>query len=590
FVVPDNNVSFTEVEGAVRLIKENGAEEIVISPWVIYEEAIRLNPGPELSVEDLLNQAPISLKKSTPFGAGRFEAIAQGGGPPIEIKPAEDSTESDEFDLTELPPSDDVIHINPHPSQYMDVILREFNSLGSVDTSKYYLSNLPVDLETNWQGYYRIFGGMKVENSDFGNLPYPEWAGNQIGNQVSTGFLFTIDSLGKVLEITNQRSSGNNDWDNEVRKVLERCTFQSSEAPIPGQGIIVLHYFQPDVIRINPDASVSSKDILNQATIELKNQDTGSTSEGVNTETPEADSTETEETGDVIRINPNAAMSTEEILAQAPIELTKPVSSDTTITRKFEKIAQSVGQPLQKESAEDTSESVEFDLTELSPSEDVIRINPPLKRRVTLDTLKLDIIPEANKTGELWLHMGEDGSFLFSFAYDSFSVETIASEVLPLVKRDSVLIRLTAYHKTPSAYVMDFISTLQTEGFHYVNVSYYYDDTLLVALPGVTMRTDSLTGEVELGLVVGDSTMFLDLKCSIYLKETEIIEVNSEEIDEADLSDLINALLDRSEDKAVIVRADGDVNWGKVTEMLQTSKKAGAERFFLVKGKPMEAE
>ncbi|MBN2378660.1 energy transducer TonB [candidate division WOR-3 bacterium] len=109
---------------------------------------------------------------------------------------------------------------------------------------------------------------------------YPDWIGEGDCHGVEFKGQVRVKPNGKLDKylISVKEGSGNADWDQAAIKTLRKWKFQRSTDNGERNCIVTLKFtdifhsiaFKGDVIRINPDAALSTKDILNDATISLK--------------------------------------------------------------------------------------------------------------------------------------------------------------------------------------------------------------------------------------------------------------------------------------------------------------------------------
>jgi len=83
-----------------------------------------------------------------------------------------------------------------------------------------------------------------------------------------------------------------------------------------------------------------------------------------------------------------------------------------------------------------------------------------------------------------------------------------------------------------------------------------------------------------------------DVKVSIYIRSLPgdqiVYELNKEPVERIELPGLMEALLARSADKIVMIRADGAVSHGHVVDVLDLAKRKEAASLALLRGKPIE--
>ncbi|MBD3284989.1 hypothetical protein GF359_01310 [candidate division WOR-3 bacterium] len=112
----------------------------------------------------------------------------------------------------------------------------------------------------------------------------------------------------------------------------------------------------------------------------------------------------------------------------------------------------------------------------------------------------------------------------------------------------------------------------------------------IVTLPallesGIFVRAPGVTN-------VGASDPADDVKVSIYMRHLPgdqiVYELNKEPVERVELPGLMEALLARSADKIVMVRADGAVSHGRVVDVLDLAKQKEAQSLALLRGKPIE--
>ncbi|MBN2380882.1 biopolymer transporter ExbD [candidate division WOR-3 bacterium] len=93
---------------------------------------------------------------------------------------------------------------------------------------------------------------------------------------------------------------------------------------------------------------------------------------------------------------------------------------------------------------------------------------------------------------------------------------------------------------------------------------------------------------------VGGSDPGDDVKVSIYIRAMPdgqtIYELNKEIVDIDELDGYVEALLARSADRIVMVRADGAVSHGDVVRVLDIARQKDANSLALLRGKPLEEE
>lgn len=114
--------------------------------------------------------------------------------------------------------------------------------------------------------------------------------------------------------------------------------------------------------------------------------------------------------------------------------------------------------------------------------------------------------------------------------------------------------------------------------FFIITLPALLESGIFVKAPGVTQ--------------VGGDDPGDDVKVSIYLRalpDGEVVyELNKEVIEKDELPGLMEALLLRSADRIVMIRADGSVSHGEVVEVLDWAKLKGANSLALLRGKPIE--
>jgi len=166
-------------------------------------DVIRINPDASLSTTDLLNEATISLKKSThAYGGSRFEAISAGGGPAFDLKSATSK-------------------------------IGEAEVIKAVDESS---SGSNVAAEVGTGGGGATFELTGIDPSDIlrKQLPqYPSWAKEKGFSRVRITISFSVDGSGNVQPTMVVRtSSGYTQWDKEVQRALRGWKFKEAPGPV----------------------------------------------------------------------------------------------------------------------------------------------------------------------------------------------------------------------------------------------------------------------------------------------------------------------------------------------------------------------
>jgi biopolymer transport protein ExbD len=114
--------------------------------------------------------------------------------------------------------------------------------------------------------------------------------------------------------------------------------------------------------------------------------------------------------------------------------------------------------------------------------------------------------------------------------------------------------------------------------FFIVTLPALLESGIFVKAPGVTNVTGQQAGD--------------DVKVSIYVREladgSVQYELNKEPMEFDKLGPLVEALLDRSAEKTVVIRADGGVSHGSVVKVLDLAKRKNAAKLALLPGKPLE--
>ncbi|MBD3284991.1 TonB family protein, partial [candidate division WOR-3 bacterium] len=167
-------------------------------------DEIRINKDAAMSTSDLLNEATISLKRSShAYGGTRFEAIAaSGGGPAFDLKSASDKIGEAE-----------VIKTADQGSSAREVAADVGTGGGSGTT--FQLEGIdPADILRK-------------------QLPqYPSWAKEKGFSRVTISISFTVDASGNVQPTMLVRtSSGYTKWDNEVKRALRGWKFKEASGP-----------------------------------------------------------------------------------------------------------------------------------------------------------------------------------------------------------------------------------------------------------------------------------------------------------------------------------------------------------------------
>lgn len=135
-------------------------------------------------------------------------------------------------------------------------------------------------------------------------------------------------------------------------------------------------------------------------------------------------------------------------------------------------------------------------------------------------------------------------------------------------------------HKRGSANITSLVDiALSLLIFFIVTLPALLESGIFVKAPGVKQVGGSDPGDefkVAIRLrIIDDSTYYF---------------LNDEPIDKKDMGPLIEALLQRSTEKLVVVRADGAVTHAEVVEMLDLAKQKKAKRLALLRGKPLPEE
>ncbi|MBN2380884.1 TonB family protein [candidate division WOR-3 bacterium] len=167
-------------------------------------DVIRINESSQLSTKDILNEATISLKKSThAYGGTRFEALAAGGGPAFDLKSAT-TGKIGEAEVIKTPESQ---------TSGKDIA----EKVGSGPTQSFDLS-----------------GDLTVADILRKQLPqYPSWAKEKGFSKVRIIISFSVDASGTVQPTMVVRtSSGYTQWDNQVKQALRGWKFKEAQGPV----------------------------------------------------------------------------------------------------------------------------------------------------------------------------------------------------------------------------------------------------------------------------------------------------------------------------------------------------------------------
>jgi len=111
----------------------------------------------------------------------------------------------------------------------------------------------------------------------------------------------------------------------------------------------------------------------------------------------------------------------------------------------------------------------------------------------------------------------------------------------------------------------------------------------IVTLP--VLLESGIFVRIPVGIVRSSGSDIDEFKVALYLKaepDGTHYYLNEEPIEKKDIGPLVEALLQRSTSKLVVVKADGAVTHREVVEMLDLAKQKEAERLAILRGVPME--